>query len=366
MRKYLKFGALALLAALILWWFGRSLDWAEVRQSVSHSDWRLLAVAAALISVVYLLRAYRWRALLAPLAPASLRELFVATTVGFSAVFILGRAGEVVRPIVLPLRDRRVRPAASFITIMVERIYDMMAVAFLFALNLLWFRPPAGQTTQFAPVRMAGLVLLAAAAFGLVGLMWFRRRSKSAIKGLDRRFTSWSFVPTRVRRAVIGTLEQLAVALSVLADARAFAVTIGWTALLWLAVALANMLVFRAFGLPFGLTQTVFVLGWALVGSLVPTPGGAAGAFHAATAAGLIFLGVAREEAAAVSIILHLVDFAPAVVFGLYYLLRGDINISRLRFLAASEEIEHAVEDESIMPVKKTEPDSLETVTVGE
>jgi uncharacterized membrane protein YbhN (UPF0104 family) len=79
------------------------------------------------------------------------------------------------------------------------------------------------------------------------------------------------------------------------------------------------------------------VLGWALVGSLVPTPGGAAGAFHAATAAGLIFLGIPRDEAAAISIVLHLVVFAHALVFVLYYFLRSDVSLERLRSLASSE-----------------------------
>ena len=88
------------------------------------------------------------------------------------------------------------------------------------------------------------------------------------------------------------------------------------------------------------------MLGWALVGSLVPTPGGAAGAFHAATAGALIFLGVDVETAAAISIVMHLVDFGPAFIFGLVYLLRGDINLSRLRSLTSSEAVEHAVEDE--------------------
>jgi hypothetical protein len=91
-------------------------------------------------------------------------------------------------------------------------------------------------------------------------------------------------------------------------------------------------------------------MGWALVGSLVPTPGGAAGAFHAATAAGLIFLGVTRDKAAAVSIVMHLVDFGPALFFGLYYLLRGDISLARLRSRASTEAVEHAVEDENILP----------------
>jgi hypothetical protein len=123
---------------------------------------------------------------------------------------------------------------------------------------------------------------------------------------------------------------------------------VGWTALVWLGIAFANLLVLRAFGLRFGITETIFVLGWSLVGSLVPTPGGAAGAFHAATAAGLMFLGVTRETAAAISIVLGLVDFGPAVIFGLFYLLHGDINLSRLRSLTSAGAVEHAVEDEPI------------------
>jgi uncharacterized membrane protein YbhN (UPF0104 family) len=122
----------------------------------------------------------------------------------------------------------------------------------------------------------------------------------------------------------------------VLVDARELFITVGWTVLLWAAITFSNWLLLRAFGLQFGLSETVFVMGWALVGSMVPTPGGAAGAFHAATAAGLIFLGVARAEAAAATIVLHLVLFGPAVFFGLYYFLRSDVSLAGLRHLAAT------------------------------
>jgi uncharacterized membrane protein YbhN (UPF0104 family) len=134
--------------------------------------------------------------------------------------------------------------------------------------------------------------------------------------------------------------------------------------MVWLSITLANLLVLRAFGLPFGVTETIFVLGWSLVGSLVPTPGGAAGAFHAATAAGLIFLGVPRETAAAISIVLHVVDFGPALIFGVYYIIRGDINLSRLRAKTSSESVEHAVEDEPILPDKLFVQTELETAAV--
>ena len=144
-RKYVEFGALCLLALAILWWFGRKLNWVEVRQAVSHANPYLLGLAVLIISLAYFFRAARWGALLAPLSPASLRNLFIATTVGFGAVFLLGRTGEVVRPVVLPMRDPRIRPSASFVTIMVERIYDMLAVV---ASGRAGTEPGAGTVTE--------------------------------------------------------------------------------------------------------------------------------------------------------------------------------------------------------------------------
>jgi uncharacterized protein (TIRG00374 family) len=348
LRQHLKFLILLLLAVLILWWFGRNLNWTEVGRSLAAADWRWLAAGVVAVSSTYLLRAYRWRTLLAPLTEAGLRPLFASTTVGFGAVFLFGRAGEVVRPVVLPLYDRRVKPAASFVTIMVERLCDIVAVVVLFAVNLLWFPAPAGHEAQFASVRIAGLILLVIAVAGVAGLVLFERRSKRAIHWLDVRLRRWRFVPDRLAHALTHLLEQLASALRILADPRELTITIAWTVIIWVVNTLSNWFVILAFGLPFGLKETIFVMGWSLVGSLVPTPGGAAGAFHAATAAGLIFLNRPANEAAAVSILLHLVAFAPAVLWGLYYFLRGDVSFKRLQRLATTEEIEHAIEEDEV------------------
>jgi glycosyltransferase 2 family protein len=349
LRKYLKFIVLVLLAALILWWFARGLDWKQVGEAVRSADWRLLAASVAVIFLGYLIRAFRWRALLAPLTKASLQEVFVATTVGFAAIFVFGRAGEVVRPVVLPLRDRRVRPAASFVTIAVERICDMSFIAVLFALNLLWFPVPAERAAEFANVRRSGVVLLAVIFLGLLGLAWFKRRSASAIGWLEKRLKRVSFVPERVSHTILHLLEQLARALSIFVDARELAVTAGWTASLWLAVGVATWCVLRAFGLGFGPKEALFVMCWGLVGSMVPTPGGSAGAFHATTRIGLhTFLAVDENKAAAVAIIMHLVFFGPALVIGLYYFLRGKVSVSRVREMAKPEAIEHVVEDEDL------------------
>jgi uncharacterized protein (TIRG00374 family) len=281
--------------------------------------------------------------LLRPLTVARLADLFAATTIGFSGIFLAGRAGEFVRPVVLSMRDPRVRPSASLVTILVERIYDMTAVALMFAVNLLWFRPQFVLEVSFDRVRLAGVIMLSIVILGIVFLTWFRKRSSLVIDFCERLFARWRFVPHKISQFILGILEQLAQALRVLVDFRELAETISWTALIWLSIASANFLVMRAFHLQVGPTETIFVLGWSLVGSLVPTPGGAAGAFHAATAVGLLFLGVKKEMAAALSIVLHLVDFGPALLFGIFYLIRGDLSVAKLRAMISPNEFPERV-----------------------
>ncbi len=339
LRKYFEFAALLLLAIGLLWWFGRKLDWTEVRVSLTQANWYLLGIAVLIICAAYLFRAFRWGALLAPLGPARIRDLFAATTLGFSAVFLIGRTGEVVRPAVLPMRDPNIRATASLVTILIERVYDLMAVVLLFAVSLIWLAPPTNVTNEFSRVRISGAILLIGAILGIGILVWFRRRSRTVILWFTRFFERTPLIPQRLAQASINLLEQLAAGLRVLVDARELAITVAWTAIVWLSIGFANMLVFLAFGLPFGPIETIFILGWSLAGSLVPTPGGAAGAFHAVTAAGLIFLGVTRETAAAVSIVLHIVDFGPAVLFGFFYFIRGDMSIGRLRTLLSSKAV---------------------------
>jgi uncharacterized protein (TIRG00374 family) len=239
------------------------------------------------------------------------------------------------------MRDKRVRPSASFATILVERVYDSIMIALLFALSLLWFTSSKDYASEFARARQWGFLLLAALVVVVALLIWFRWRSEPLIRWVDRRINMRSRLATRLKHALLSMLEQLAKALGVLTSARALAITVGWSILLWFSVAAGNIIVFRAFGLPFGLSHALFLLGWSMIGSAIPTPGGAAGPFHAATGAALVLFGVSREQAAAVAIVLHLVDFAPAALFGFFYFLRGDINVTRLRSLISASTAEN-------------------------
>lgn len=351
MRKHFKFILLFLFAVFLLWFFGRNLDWKLVRESLARADAFYITLSVLIICIGYFLRAIRWQVLLAPITASSLRELFATTTVGFAAIFLVGRAGEIVRPMWLPMRDRRVRPSAALVTLGLERIFDLAALVCFFALNLIWFDPPNGREREFEYVEAAGFAMLAAVVAAFVGLALYQRKH-SAVIALLERLTSRQWFPRRLRRVILSVMEKLAGALAVMKDGRELFMVSFWTFLLWAAIALPTWLVLLAFDLPITFGDSLFIMGFAAVSSVVPTPGGAAGAFHTATAASLLFLKpeIRVEDAAAVSIAMHLVYFAPALIFGVYYFVHGDISVERLRSLLSSEHAVEEIESESPDP----------------
>lgn len=359
MRRYFKFFALALLAIFILWFFGKDLHWGEIAQSLRKAEWLQLFAATAIICLGYLLRAFRWRTLLAPITESNLKELFATTTVGFAAVFLFGRMGEMVRPLWLPMRDRRVRPSAALATIGVERICDLISIVSIFALNLLWFKAPEGQESEFTLVNRAGLLMLVAMFFGIVALVIFQRYSDAILRWVEPILLEKLPLPRRLTATIFNLFQSLAASLQILKDPKELAITIFWTVMLWLSVALPTYLVITAFDLPLGFSDALFVMGAASLGSLVPTPGGAAGAFHAATAAAMMSISAGRytkEDAAAVALIMHLVYFAPALIFGVYYFAHGDISWQRLRSLVINETDEsNAAEQTQELKIKNYE-----------
>jgi hypothetical protein len=203
-----------------------------------------------------------------------------------------------------------------------------------FAVNLIFFEyiaRDADAMRVFGLIKVTGVLLLIVAAAGIYGLSAFRRRRDGALTYLERKLGS-----RRFGGALMSLLRHISEGLAVLHDARGLTITVSYTVLIWLMVSLAHLLVVRAFGISYAdvpFTGAVFVMGLSMLGSVVPTPGGATGPFHTATAAGLAFLGVEQNKAASIAIILHLVIFAPATVFGMYYLAKEGLSIARLRRL---------------------------------
>ncbi len=317
------------IGGLLAFWFVRRLDWTEVWNHLRGASLWPLLLAVLLIMLTLVARTLRWQAFLAPIARVSLGHTFAATSIGFGSVFIFGRAGEIVRPLVLSAREN-VPPTATIATIVIERIFDMTTVAMMFSVNLLFFTIPSDSidASTLATLHRVGVVMTTTVAVAIVSLVLFRLRSKAAI-GLLEKALRW--LPKRIREMVINLVTHLAEGLSVLLDLRELLLTALYTVIVWALVTAATWLVAYAFHIPLSFSAVLFVLGFGLVGSLVPTPGGSAGAFHAAAAAGLIVLGIDRNLAGSFSIVLHFVAFGPPFILALFFIIRDGIGIGRLR-----------------------------------
>jgi uncharacterized protein (TIRG00374 family) len=332
LRKHLKTIILVLVTAAILWRLWRGLNWVEVRRSFNQASTLLIGAAFVVSCTTNLIRAFRWRALLAPLAPVGIPEVFAATNIGLGSTFLFGTAvGELIRPLSLSLLRPQVRRSLSFLTIVGERVCDVSVLFVLFGLSLLWLPMYSSRLLQSTHASEIGIILLVIPVLALAALFLLNRHFGNAPKWIMERTANWSLISNPVRRTALRITHQLMHALTLLANKRTLLTVTIWTTIQWLSVILTTWLTLHAFGMAFGIKETILIMCCGLVGSLVPTPGGAAGAFHAAISSGMIFLGATVDQAAAISIVSHLLGYVPALIFGSYYLLRWDVSVAQLQ-----------------------------------
>src|SRR5439155_11243652 len=131
-------------------------------------------VASMLITfITYVSRTFRWQVLLNPLKPVRVGPLFSTTLLGFTGIFILGRAGEVIRPLWLTRREQ-IPLTASFATIIVERFLDTLMLVSLFGWALLAVKVPAKANGPLALMKSAAWIMVIGSIAAIIFLFIFR------------------------------------------------------------------------------------------------------------------------------------------------------------------------------------------------
>src|SRR5207244_3729293 len=103
--------------------------------------WLAASIVATILT--YVARAFRWQVLLNPLKEVPMGPLISTNFLGFSAIYLFGRPGELVRPLWLTRREQ-IPLTASVATIIVERVLDSVMIIALFGLALLLVQLPSG------------------------------------------------------------------------------------------------------------------------------------------------------------------------------------------------------------------------------
>jgi hypothetical protein len=260
---------------------------------------------------------------------------------GFAAIFVLGRAGEPVRPFLLARKERL--PVASLFGIFfLERFCDFAAAAALACLALLVFPSrlsDAGADMNWVESARNGGWLLFGAMSALIILLVIYRMHGAAI--LDRVLARWRDAGgfrSRFASAITGISEGLQ-AIRTTSDLIA---AIFYTAAHWVLATLIYLGVAKSFGASFlhsdmNFSGAMLLLAVTLVGSVLQLPGVGGGAQIASFIGLTKIFGVEQEPAAAMAVVLWIITFAGGTLAGIPLLIHEGMSVGELRQLARAE-----------------------------
>jgi uncharacterized protein (TIRG00374 family) len=303
----------------------------EIGARIAAASPGWLAASIAISVGTFALRALRWVWILRPIGAVPFFPAFRATAVGFAANAVLpARAGEVLRPAMLA-RERGLPFAALLASIVFERILDALSqLCFLgFALT---FGPASGAALSTGRLRwaVAGVAAVAVAT-ALFAVFW----RAATERFLDRLF---AVLPERLRPAARRVASTFLDGFASLRTPGLAGLVGGASLFLWFVINVQIYCVMRAFGLDLPLSAAYVVTSAAVLGLVVPTPGGVGG-YHAAVQFALTSLfGVPLAVATGVALIAHAVSFAPISLIGFTLFAASPFRRGGLQTLASGPE----------------------------
>lgn len=338
-RRRFLLGGLAALGLLAL--FFRGMDWAALGRALMGARWLPLLGVLVVTVLLYAIRAWRWGALLAPLARVGFADLFSATMVGFASGLLVPRAGEILRPWLIG-RRHPIPTSAGFATIILERLIDLVTVLVLFALYLFVLPAPAAQVAgPLMDTLKVGGALTGLAALGILAFLLALHANADRVVGLIERLTIRA--PHWIREPISRILRSFSEGLAVLrAPLSHLALVAAQSFAIWLLIALGFHLNHVAFAIELPYRATFLLIVFLVVGVAIPTPG-TVGGFHAFYLLCLSqVFGVAREPAAAAGIAAHALSNLPILVLGLALLGREGLSLGRVASVTRSGSDTHA------------------------
>ena len=311
----------------------------KLLQAVRHANPFLLILSILAIYSCYALRSLRWKVFQRNLGPSRFGPIYAMTLAGFAAVFLLGRAGEPVRPLLLSRKEKL--PIADLFGIYaLERLFDLASAAVIAAIGLLLFqsRGHVGDTAGKleTAARTTGSLLFAGVAGAIVFLLYLRLHGSAL---LERRLQGW-VIAHGWRGKIAAILLGFARGVQAIRTWSDLALSVFYSAAHWFLVLLVYLWVSHSFGgalTSLSLGDAMLVMAFTLVGSAVQLPGVGGGSQVACFLAYTAVFGVEKEAAAAASIVMWLITFAACSLAGVPLLVHEGFSLGKLREMAEHE-----------------------------
>lgn len=326
-------------SAACLWFAVKDLNVDERQQILEafrKADYRTLPVIWAVLFVFYWLKSWRWAMLLSPVGKfAPLKDLFPPMMVGFAFNNLLpAHLGDVVRVFVFAHR-RDVKKTAVLSTVVLERVFDIIAILCFLGTGLIFAQ---GLDDQ---VRQKALIFGAVSACGVLGALayvlwtaWFVRVAEWGMEAVP-------ILPVKIRGKIAGMMEAGAAGLASLKSFRSL-MGIGVTSLLqWGLNGTLVYLSLWSFGIHVEspLLVSCIALGVIAFGVTVPSSPGYFGVIQFCFLMALEPF-VAKSEipnVVAASVYYHLAQYVPVTIVGLIFLGLSGFRMSDMQTAATAE-----------------------------
>jgi uncharacterized membrane protein YbhN (UPF0104 family) len=303
--RAISFGAAAVLAAALLYYSLRGIEWREVGRIVAGAEPGRLVLAAMILTVAMVLRACRWRILLNAEGSLSVPAVFWATAAGyFGNNFLPARGGELVRTLMISSRSG-LDAAYVLATALSERAADVMALVVIIALVLLTLPSPpgwlAGAAGPFALLGLAGALVIA--FLPLLGPL-----ARGAIERAP--------LPDAWRPRLVMLVEKGVLGLRALHDARRASSFTALTVLIWSLDAAGTMITASALGLDFPPSLAFLLIGALGLSSALPSTPGYIGIYQFVAVMVLTPFGHTRADAIAYILVAQALGYVVIALWG--------------------------------------------------
>jgi uncharacterized membrane protein YbhN (UPF0104 family) len=297
-------------------------------------NWWWLFPSIALIYMSHLGRAMRWELMLRPLRQgAKISGLFTATIIGFTAIVLLGRPGEFVRPYLISVREK-VTFSSQMAAWLLERIFDLLMILLLFGYALVAVpadRLHLGTGLQWV-FRTGGYFCAIICTLCVVVLFGFRGFSGSVRERLS---SALSFLPERFRERTERLAASFGEGARSTASTRFLILLLGHSAFIWVTLVAAYFCLFRSIEATssFRLDQVMIFMGLVAFGSAFQIPGIGGGFQIAAILVLREIFGLRLETATGLAVILWVAAFLPVVPIGLVLGFREGFNWRKIKMI---------------------------------
>lgn len=232
--------ALLTLVALFIWGWDRiHFDFHVFRAQLALADWRKIGIGFGCICLGYVFRAVRWAELVKHNKKVPLFSLLGTQVIGFTAVALLGRVADPVRPY-LVTRKTGLPLSSQFAVYIVERLFDLGSTALIFSSVILftaWFGQP-GALPHPEIVKKAGYWGMALTVLGALFLVAVRVAGGVVASFLEGTF---GLASKRLGHAVGAKVRSFHAGLDTMRTASDFGVVAALSLGMWGVIALAYL-----------------------------------------------------------------------------------------------------------------------------